>query len=115
MNNNELVEILVDLTKRITKLEDVVYVKNIENSFKNMLDDYLLKYLNEQNIINFIDRDTQAVYRKYIEAREKAGYKPETLSHIRSFNKAIKMRFPNLYIKHITRNGANMYIWKANE
>ena len=114
-NNNELVEILTDITKRITKLEDVVYIENIKNSFKQILDNYLLIYLNEQNIVNFIDRDTQAVYKKYIEERRKHGYSDNTLSHIRSFNKAVRLRFPNLYIKHITRNGFNMYIWKVYE
>lgn len=115
MENNELVDVLANITGRISKLEDIVYYKNIENNFKSMLDDYLLTYLNEQSIVNFIDRDTQVVYKKYISVRETHGYKDETLAHIRSFNKAVKMRFPNLYIKHITRNGVNMYLWKVHE
>lgn len=115
MNNEELIKVLADITKRLSILEDFMFKKDITNSFKNIYDDYLITYINDENIINLVDRDTTVVYNRYLDTRKKLGYSKDTASHIRSFNKAVRKRFPNLYIKHLTRNGVNVYIWKSNE
>lgn len=115
MKDEELVKVLADITKRLNVLEDFMFTKNVENSFKKVYDDYLLKFLNDQNIVNFIDRQTDDVYTTYVKARKERGYKDDTVAHIRSFNKAVRKRFPKLYIKHITRNHSNVYLWKSNE
>lgn len=102
---------LDNIYNKLCKIERMLERKEYRPS--KVKDLFLEDYINDETISSFLDKTTNECYEVYKQSREQFDFEPVTICTIRTFNDIVKKTF-NLNIKHITRNGKNLYIWSKD-
>ena len=99
---------IIQMLKRIESKLDKVLLKNTS------VPDSLKEFLYSKNMYDFVDVQTKVAYHAYIAYKEVRSPEDPEISQT-AFNKIIRNHFPDLEIKHTTKEGQQMYLFKLRD
>lgn len=99
---------IIELLKRIDKKLDKALLKNTS------VPDSLKEFLYSKSMYDFVDVQTKVAYHAYLCYKEIRSPEDPEISQT-AFNKIIRNHFPDLEIKHTTKEGQQMYLFKLRD
>jgi len=83
----------------------------MNNQSYYIYDPFLLEYMRNTTIIDFLYQDAKECYNKFLEERQASDVPSDLVASARVFNKAISDKYPTLTRNHVYRKGQNRYVW----
>lgn len=99
---------IIQMLKRIESKLDKVLLKS------TICPDSLKEFLYSKSMYDFVDVQTKVAYHAYLCYKEIRNPEDMEISQT-AFNKIIKNHFPDLEIKHTTKEGQQMYLFKLRD